>query len=474
MRLIERILTASEKTKIKQLSAQFDMEDVELVEDIYAMLCDKCSLGVMSASEISKQCAALSAVDRGLAQSNALQKRELLLKMGELKYFQYISTHYPPEVSLGRLLAFFRMLYPKLKAMRQHMDNLSREQAAKLTATVLFADMVVLLTFLADPITSQAVLGKKGQNDEAVTGMMNITVAGCGIGKTGGVFDATFSGISEERLNRYEHFVQTLSDADLQVFKLASNFENVLGYIAGSEYEKSPLPEDENDIQQMREISDVFKADPSQLAKHTKESLAVALQNRDLIITEQLREVKKDQLLYFLVDVSGSMQEGIGTNQYNLLSRGDLASCVSLVFLKHSQTRNNLFFLRFFADGTNDLIVGDTPESYVHTARMIGLADYNGGGTEILRAVGTAVKDIKARLAHDRIEKAEIVLITDCESILSEEDMVRVADGVPVHTIDISPSVNKFTEILKACSTKYHKIDLNKDDLEADIINTVL
>ncbi len=144
--------------------------------------------------------------------------------------------------------------------------------------------------------------------------------------------------------------------------------------------------------------------------------------------------------LYVLLDKSGSMQG----------AKIDWARAVTLALYQRAVREGRRFYARFF-----DALPHDLQESppYPEARHVLRLLEYlgtvkAGGGTDITRALATAVSDIESGRSR---EVADIVLITDGEDKLSVNVLRGIIRRIPVrlHTVMIggdNPSLRRVSE----------------------------
>jgi len=89
------------------------------------------------------------------------------------------------------------------------------------------------------------------------------------------------------------------------------------------------------------------------------------------------------------------------------------ASGVALAFVRQAVSEGSVYFLRFFDDTPHDLHKITTKEEANKICSLLIRQPFSGGGTNIQKAILTAVNDISK--SPEDFEKSEIMVITDGE-----------------------------------------------------------
>ncbi len=152
-----------------------------------------------------------------------------------------------------------------------------------------------------------------------------------------------------------------------------------------------------------------------------------------------------DGPVYVLLDKSGSMTG----------SKIDWARAVAVALYQRSLRARRHFYARFFDALPHDLLyVGSSPRPMdaLRLLEYLGTVK-SGGGTDITRALATAVSDIeKGRVS----KRSDIILITDGEDRLSANILSGILARVRarLHTVMIKGE----NETLRAVSDTYHVV----------------
>jgi len=210
-----------------------------------------------------------------------------------------------------------------------------------------------------------------------------------------------------------------LGSRNLEIFYVARKKEITDIYRVEQIITSVPYPDNEMDIKTIDNPMEILKTIPTQYAYDDDIFMNKLIKKELLIRDYQSRNLKK-QVLYLLIDVSGSM-----TGSKNIYASG-----VGLAFVRQAVEEGATYFLRFFDDYPKDLHVAKTKEDAKNLCSLLIRQPYSGGGTNIQRAILTAVEDIKK--SPDKFEKAEIMVITDgVDNVDLNKESLK---GVKVHS----------------------------------------
>lgn len=235
-----------------------------------------------------------------------------------------------------------------------------------------------------------------------------------------------------------------LTQKDLDIFYIARQKEIIDKYRRDEVLESVIFPDNEMSIKDMENHQEVLKTLPSQFALDDEVFLEKLAKKELQVRDYQSRKLKK-QALYLLVDVSYSMSGMPST----------YASGVALSLVRQAIDEGSIYFLRFFDNHTKDLHRISNKEEAIKMASVLVKNPSSGGGTNIERAIITAVKDIK----NDPIsfEKAEILIITDGRDVVGLTK--NSLNGIKLH----STLINGHNSGLKKVSDTY--LELKTSDL---------
>jgi uncharacterized protein with von Willebrand factor type A (vWA) domain len=143
------------------------------------------------------------------------------------------------------------------------------------------------------------------------------------------------------------------------------------------------------------------------------------------MIRERGRFLEKKQLLYVLVDCSGSMTDD-GSTRINMAA-GILVNRLMAV----AKGDANVYW-RFFDTMAHDVtFVDDKAQAQESISKIIDSEHYAGGGTNFDTAISTAVEHIESLKETMKFAKPEIFIVTDggCSCSLKRDDL----KGIKLH-----------------------------------------
>lgn len=196
-------------------------------------------------------------------------------------------------------------------------------------------------------------------------------------------------------------------------------------------------PEDGIDVRGMRNLSEVTRALPSQMAL-PEDLFYQRVARGELLIKEWTTKKERKNILYFLVDKSGSMGN-LGYSGYgSRYSRLQWAVSVAIAYLRNMVKNGDIFAFRYFDDNVSDLYIVETPQQGGKLIQHIFDAAGDSGGTDIQRALEQAIHDISHK-KDVRIEKADIMIITDGESSIDTAKIQRLLNEhkITLHSVNV-------------------------------------
>lgn len=160
------------------------------------------------------------------------------------------------------------------------------------------------------------------------------------------------------------------------------------------------------------------------------------------MVRERGKYTEKKQLLYILIDCSGSMVEDNG-------SRISLAAGVLINRLMAVADGDAVLYWRFFDTKSYDVkYIENKEDAYASISTVLNEENFNGGGTNFDVALTDAVEHIMSMKDTVTFTKPEIMLVTDgaCNSQFTYSDL----KGVRLHTAfvshDVSPHIEGLTK----------------------------
>ena len=242
--------------------------------------------------------------------------------------------------------------------------------------------------------------------------------------------------------NTIDKISKSVSDRELEIFYIARKKESVEIYRRDEVLESVPYPEDEMSIKNIDNTMDILKTLPTQYA-YDDDLFMQKLIKKELLVRDYKTRRLKRQVLYLLIDISGSMN---GTK--NIYACG-----ISLAFIRQALSEGSTYFLRFFDRSPHALHTVKNKEDARRVEQLLLKQPFSGGGTAIQTAIMKAVDDITN--SPEDFEKAEVMIISDGEDGVSIDD--NLLKGVKIHSTIIDGS----NDGLKQASESYIELDSN-------------
>lgn len=256
-----------------------------------------------------------------------------------------------------------------------------------------------------------------------------------------------------------EAFINQVTNAQLLIFELGRNFDLALQKAKNANFKPVPQVEHDQNQDQIKSESEVSKLVSSQHGL-PEEVYDARLKKKQLIKREYQKPDDKKQLLYLLVDSSGSMSGQLVSNsRYNLYTRGILATVFSLSLARKVKADKGIMFLRFFEGSPSMLHKATSAQDFDDLFQVITKNNYGGGGTDIPAALQAAVTDIERQDAEEALAKSEILLITDCEQALDKAMLKTLLKKHECNVLDVSGGSHGTNQALKALAKNYYKAD---------------
>jgi len=261
---------------------------------------------------------------------------------------------------------------------------------------------------------------------------------------------ANGAGIDHKKINfkNLKELVKSIGsqvfDHNLEILRVARKHQIVHTYLRDEELKDVPMPDDEISYRPIKNMHEIDKVIPSHMGLDD-ELFNLKLAKGELLVRQNQTKRMKKQVLYLLVDVSGSMEGRKNT----------YASGVALSLVRQAVDQGCKYFLRFFDYGAHQLHVATDREGANKLCQTLIYTPFSGGGTSIQNALFQAIEDIE----YDPVkyDKAEIMLITDgLDSTSLTKEMLK---GIKLHTVILD---NDRNENLRAISETFCMLK-NKD-----------
>lgn len=294
------------------------------------------------------------------------------------------------------------------------------------------------------------------------------TIGGYSRGGASSTFSADYYVKVQEKL------IGQLMKAGLDLFEMGQVLDALLNKPGVADFKPTDEIGEEHKQRPMTRPSDIVRADKTELA-HDEDIVDQKIAKKSLIVEKDYNPTKKRQLLYVLIDVSGSMRTQFYTNTQSVFSRASLATVFASSLLKKVMNDGGYMYLRFFDTRTSGLTVLDVKEDYENVLKKLRDCDFKGAGTNITHALTIALSDIDAM--QKELSKATLLIITDAddqlhltkaqeETLMKREFSVLDVSGVQTMHLSFHSQANYAGMVLKRLSKKYYKCDPNSMDIK--------
>lgn len=264
--------------------------------------------------------------------------------------------------------------------------------------------------------------------------------------------------------SRYAHLdLQDVSSDAEAVESLAQelDMETVLGYSQALNIElprvkaqnkvektKSLFPTLSPDVEMATLPEEILNASPEEL--YQRDQTYERFAKGELQVVSYYEYVTTEAILHLVLDVSSSMLELLNSG----VRKSIIARAVAYKLLTRARIGAAKFLLRFFDGNVHRLKKANNPEEAQKLAELVRDNGFSGGGTEILGAIQTAVRDIKKEMQSSPSFAAEIMLITDGEpnTPFTADELREILGDVKLHVVIIGNADN---EALKSVATSY-------------------
>jgi len=271
-----------------------------------------------------------------------------------------------------------------------------------------------------------------------------------------------------------EQMIDKMMKLGLDLFELGQILDTLLNSKGGADFRPTDEMGKKQKQQSMERTTEISNADKTELAM-PDDLVDAKIAKKTLLVDKNLVQNKKRQLLYVLIDVSGSMRTQFHPNSMRIFSRASLATVFACALVKKVSRDNGIMYLRFFDSRVSRLYQMNTPDEYEALLKVIRDCDFTGGGTSIGVALNTAMADIDARASE--LSKATLLLISDADDSLTlttaqsaaisarEFSVLDVSGGNRLAWMTGNPSYAP--EVLKKIAKKYYGCNSNSLDLKS-------
>lgn len=281
----------------------------------------------------------------------------------------------------------------------------------------------------------------------------------------------------QSRSAKFRSIVSALSRMNLRLFQMAAKIQSAVG--VGKKDDTAFIDGGDSIAPYCIEtVEDLHKAKDSSL---TEEDAVLRMSMGDLQGMDLRSPKPKRQVIYVLIDCSGSMRNAVVTTRQatssGVTTRVQAAAVIAAGFIRALEKKGGIAFFGFFSteiDPRSKLVATDTQE-YALVYQMLSRMDTSGGGTDVVSALVEASTEItSARLGAKGgyLGQADVLLITDMESNFEsgEVERARIAlqnCGAKLHCISLgyTTELEPISEFFVTL-TDLAKIDAIAADLE--------
>lgn len=227
------------------------------------------------------------------------------------------------------------------------------------------------------------------------------------------------------------------------IYELSQRLEFTIRTSKTGKYNDVIFPDNGLDISRITQIRDLPKVLPTQLALDD-DTFWKKLANKELLKKRYMQRQEKRQILYILLDRSGSMGDyslEVNKGGYSYtLTKLEVCKAITIAIMKKMIAGEDYFYFRWFEDSPHNLKKVCNKEDAAKFVREI-MFQHSTGGTDIMLALQTAANDInvaKANPTGDKIDQSDIVLISDGYSNIDVEKGSRMLNGIDLHSIIVA------------------------------------
>jgi uncharacterized protein with von Willebrand factor type A (vWA) domain len=263
---------------------------------------------------------------------------------------------------------------------------------------------------------------------------------------------------------------RVINSSNYKILDVARKFDATEQYVREEEVRDVNFPEKDWRITNMKTLSDFPNILPFQFL-YPNEIFDKMLMDKDLKVKQYQSRRKKKQVLYLLIDVSGSMS---GARQL-------VATSIALAYIKKAIKEKSIYFFRHFDDTPFDLHKVTNEKEALKEINYLLKNPKSGGGTCIDKALRRAIDDINDPRIFKQIEKencdiAERPSMEDTEDLYERADILIITDGedgvsvtsefleqkkVVLHSFIIEGNNDTLKKISKTCQRMSNK-DISK------------
>jgi len=302
-----------------------------------------------------------------------------------------------------------------------------------------------------------------------------------GIGAQTGQWGSDFAAAKfhgQSALPTFQSIVKALTKFDLRLFQLAQKIQS--GLMSCDKFDDKTT--EGGDSVQTVYIDSVADAHKAKDASLSDDDMALKVTMGDLQGMDLVSFKRKKQVMYVLIDCSGSMADAVvRTGQAyrsGLTTRIQAAAVIAAGFVRAIQKNGGICHFGFFSTRIDQKsrCKAETPQDYAHLFNALARLDTSGGGTDVMNSTLEAIDEIvasKQSMSDKYLSHADLLLITDMDTGFSSVGALQTRlqnNSISLHCIDLTGAgksslepISKYYTVL----TDFSGVDSIVDDLQA-------
>lgn len=264
---------------------------------------------------------------------------------------------------------------------------------------------------------------------------------------------------------KYVNDVTQTMKRQIKIYELSQKLEFTIRVSKKGKYNETQFPDSGLDVARIKKVRDIVNILPSQYA-FEEDLFLLKLAKKELLKKKFMQRQEKRQILYMIVDSSGSMSDHV----IDGLSKIDVCKAITITLMKKMIENEDMFFFRWFTTSCSDLVTVKTKEEAKKFLIELVYGRPADGGTNIQYAIEVASKDIKAK-TDKKMDMADILLVSDGMAELIVQECNQMLDKIDMHTVMITPEkLNKQDSYHSNLIQISKNLLLTKCDKDTDII----
>ncbi len=255
---------------------------------------------------------------------------------------------------------------------------------------------------------------------------------------------------------------------ELAIYDLSKKLEFTIRTSPKGKWNEVQHPDKGMDVGRIKHAREITKLLPSQFAMDD-DLFIKKLLGKELLKKKYMQRQEKKQVLYMIVDNSGSMDDRTS----NVFTKFDVCRAIAVALMKKLIDKEDLFYFRWFSGYPEKLNRIKTKKDAVDFVPYILYNRDGDGGTNIMEAINQACDDIKQKKV-DQADMMDILLITDGLAHIEVEKVNKLlGQKIDLHSVIISTmnAGDYNLSPLKQISKNFLLTDAKKDSDVVKITN---